>query len=338
MKAAIYNPYLDTLGGGERYTAGVMRVLNERGYQVDVEWSDPLILSKMEARFGMKLSARVVPDVRRGDGYDFIFWVSDGSVPTLRARKNILHFQVPFTKVSGRSLINKMKLWRVNVVCNSNYTKAIIDREYGVSSTVIYPPVDIQMFKPKRKDNIILYVGRFSSLLQSKRQDILIEAFRKITLDLPDWKLVLAGGVEIGGQETIAELQKKAKGLRIDFVESPSLRDLKELFGRATLFWSAAGFGVDPKTEPEKQEHFGMTVVEAMAAQALPIAFEGGGHPEIITHGKNGILWSSTKELVTFTKNILKEREYMTGMIQEASLSAHRFSYEEFAKQFSTYL
>jgi hypothetical protein len=38
MRAAIYNPYLDTLGGGERYTLAVATTLFKNGYQVDIEW------------------------------------------------------------------------------------------------------------------------------------------------------------------------------------------------------------------------------------------------------------------------------------------------------------
>ena len=39
-KAAIYNPYLDTLGGGERYTLSFAKVLADEGWVVDVEWKD----------------------------------------------------------------------------------------------------------------------------------------------------------------------------------------------------------------------------------------------------------------------------------------------------------
>ena len=38
MKAAIYNPYLDSLGGGERYAMAVAQVLVKKGYQTDVYW------------------------------------------------------------------------------------------------------------------------------------------------------------------------------------------------------------------------------------------------------------------------------------------------------------
>jgi len=153
MKAAIYNPYLDTLGGGERYTMGFAKVLEEEGYEVDVYWRNQEIRKKLEDRFGLDLKkVNFVKDIKRGDGYEICFWVSDGSIPLLRARRNFLHFQFPFKDVGGRSLINKMKLYRVEkIICNSYFTKEFIDKEYGVNSVVIYPPVDIARMKPKKK-------------------------------------------------------------------------------------------------------------------------------------------------------------------------------------------
>ena len=55
MKAAIVNPYLDTLGGGEKYTSMVEKTLLESGYKVNIEWSDPGIIKKLEERFGLDL-------------------------------------------------------------------------------------------------------------------------------------------------------------------------------------------------------------------------------------------------------------------------------------------
>ena len=187
MKCAIYNPYLDTLGGGERYTLTFAKVLAEEGYDVDVEWKDLSIKEKLSKRFGLKLPAniKIVDFVNRGEGYDLIFWVSDGSIPTLRASKNFIHFQFPFHDVNGSSLLNKMKLFRVNkIICNSRFTKAVIDQEYGLSSDVLYPPVANELYKPKRKINQICYISRFSNLTQNKGHEILIKEFKKLSTHL----------------------------------------------------------------------------------------------------------------------------------------------------------
>ena len=315
MKAAIFNPYLDTLGGGERYTLTFAKVLSENlGYEVDIEWKDSDISKRIEERFGFKLGKDIkfVQDTKRGDGYDLCFWVSDGSIPNLRSRFNIIHFQVPFHGVNGDSLLNKMKLFRVNlIVCNSQFTKSVIDSEYHVNSDILYPPVGTKEFKPKRKENIILYVGRFSKLTQNKGQDILIEAFKKLSEDplFKDWKLVLAGGTEIGTGDYLKHLKKMASGFNIEFVEKPKFPELVDLYGKSKIFWSAGGFGVDEKVNPEKTEHFGMTLVEAMASGLVPVVFNAGGHKEIISGGNFGLLWNNPEDLVEMTKDIVGNKK-----------------------------
>src|SRR3989344_165444 len=269
MKAAIYNPYLDSLGGGERYTLSFANLLLQKDYRVDLQWKDEEIINKLEKRFGFSLkNINTVSDIKRGDGYDLCFWVSDGSIPLLRSRKNILHFQFPFKNVSGKSILNKMKLIRINkIICNSKFTKNFIDAEFSVNSQVIYPPVDVSSFKAKRKENIIIYIGRFSNLTQAKNQHQLIENFKKFfKKGYPDWKLILAGGTEVGADEYLLVLEKLSKGYPIEIIKSPEYRQLKELVGKAKIFWSAVGYGINEDKEPTKVEHFGISVVEAMAA------------------------------------------------------------------------
>lgn len=300
MRAAIYNPYLDTLGGGERYTMTFAEVLAKNGYEVDVQWPDIAIRKKLENRFGKNYaSINFISDIKRGDGYDLCFWLSDGSIPTLRARKNFLHFQVPFHHVGGTSLLNRMKLFRIEkIICNSKFTKRVIDYEYGVESIVIYPPVDVTKIKPKRKENIILSVGRFSELKQSKHQDILIKAFKRLVDGgLMDWKLVLAGGVEIGASEFVRHLRSISESYPIEIIESPSFNKIKDLYGKSRIFWTASGFGEDELKNPEKVEHFGITVIEAMAAGAIPFAYNAGGYRETVDDGCDGILWKTVPEL-----------------------------------------
>lgn len=338
MKAAIYDPYLDTLGGGERYVASFAKVLLDLGWKVEIEWRDPEIKNDIAKRFGIDLKdAEIVKDIKRGDGCDVCFWVSDGSIPVLHARRNFLHFQVPFHHIGGNNLLNKMKLIRVDkIICNSEFTKKFIDHEYGVESIVVYPPVDINKIKPKRKENIILGVARFSDLLQSKGQDVLIKVFKKMVEGgLTDWKLVLAGGTEIGAGDYIEKLEGMAKGYPIEIIKSPDFGTLRDLYGKSKIFWSAAGFGEDEEKYPEKVEHFGITVVEAMAAGTVPIAFSAGGHKEIIKDGVSGFLWHNTHELVEKTNKALASR---TEFAKNAVRASESYSYDEFRKNISEIL
>ncbi len=337
MKAAIFNPYLDTLGGGERYTLSFAKVLADKGYVVDVEWKDGSIREKLEDRLGIDLSKiNFVNDVKRGSGYDLCFWVSDGSIPLLHSKKNILHFQVPFHDVDGKTLFNKMKLFRINeVVCNSKFTKEVIDKEFGIEGTVLYPPADLLKIRPRRKEDIILYVGRFSELVRSKRQDILVDAFKKFSKVFPLWKMILVGGSDVGGGEFVEKLKEKSKNYNIEIVQGISYSNLLDLYGKARFFWSAAGYGINEKLHPEQVEHFGITTVEAMAAGAVPLVYNAGGQKEIIKNGVSGYLWNSVNELVKITSELIKNKSHLVKLSKEARLRSENFSQDLFEKNVS---
>jgi len=119
MKAGIYSPYWDTLGGGEYYASSVARSLISLGFSVEIFSKDSQIVSKLEDRFNIDLSQVVVNpsgvDAMAGNlidrgkfsrTYDVMFIVSDGSIPTIFGKNNILHFQVPFKNVKGNRIIN----------------------------------------------------------------------------------------------------------------------------------------------------------------------------------------------------------------------------------------
>jgi glycosyltransferase involved in cell wall biosynthesis len=337
MKAAIFDPYLDTLGGGERYCMAFAEVLVKKGWEVDVEWKEASIKEEFKKRFGSDLTGiNFVNDVKKGSGYDLCFWVSDGSIPLLHSRKNILLFQIPFHDVDGRTLFNKMKLFRINYsICYSKFVKKIIDKEYGIESRVICPPVETLKIKPKRKENIIAYVGRFSQLKQSKGQDFLIKAFKKFEKEYPDWKLILAGGSEVGAGDYINKLKKDSENHNIEIIESPDFNTLLSIYDKAKIFWCAAGFGVNEKINPEKTEHFGMTTVEAMAGGAVPLVFGAGGQKEIVEDGINGFHWSSTNELLNKTAALIKNKGSLRVFSAKARQRSAVFGYEIFEKEIS---
>jgi glycosyltransferase involved in cell wall biosynthesis len=232
--------------------------------------------------------------------------------------------------------MNRMKFFRIKtVVTNSNFTKGFIDTAYGVNSKTIYPPVSVNEFKPKRKQNVICYVGRFSELTQHKRQDVLIEVFKAFYKKNKSWKLVLAGGVEVGNNGLTDKLEKLAKGYPVEVLESPSFAEVKTLMGLSKMFWSASGYGVDENINPKKVEHFGITVVEAMAAKAIPLVINKGGHKEIVSDGTDGYLWNKKSELLEVAERLSSDATLVREVSIKAQHKSKEFSDERFSESFS---
>lgn len=342
-KALIIDPYLDTLGGGERYMLTVASFLVKWGWSVEVLGFDASWRKKATDKFGLSLekvsfrpgSLPVLPArISFLKKYDLCFYPSDGSIPWLFAHKNLLHFQVPFIKVNQSVWLNKLKLSRTTVVCNSKFTKRFIDQEFGIESEVLYPPVAVTKFKPGEKEKVILYAGRFTDLLHHKRQDVLIEAFRQLSaLSIAaGWRLVLAGS-DGEGKDLVKRLKKMSENLPVDIKTNLTFNQLKKEYARASLFWVAAGFGVVESQNPEAVEHFGITTVEAMAAGCVPVVIAKGGQTEIVTPGENGFTWSRPEELVELTRVLLQNPAKIQVLAKEAIKSSCRYSEKKFGEK-----
>jgi len=340
-KAALYTSYADTLGGGERYLLTLAQVLLDNGWLVDVTFEDEDLLSRAKDRFNLSLKGvslvdraflekRAYINHRR---YDLLFWVSDGSIPTMMAKKNWLHFQVPFHNLGGESLFNIMKLKLVDrVICNSYFTKGFIDKEYVVNSEVWYPPVAVEDFSPGKKENLIIAVGRFETTMNVKRQDVLISVFKKLVDEgLKNWQLILVGGSLAPENENtfLKNLKSLAQGYPIEFVVNAPFSILKKTYSQARIFWHAAGFGVDEEKEPERVEHFGMTTIEAMASGCWPLVYEAGGQKEIFRNfsQKDFCLWQDKEQLLEKTRKIIVKTPAIDLLIN----LANNFSVTNFA-------
>jgi glycosyltransferase involved in cell wall biosynthesis len=232
-----------------------------------------------------------------------------------------------------------MKLYRVNeVICNSQFTKRFIDNEYGVNSRVIYPPIDVTNIKPRKKENVILSVGRFSQLTQAKRQDVLVSSFKRLYVKGgKKWRLILAGGIEVGADKYLKRLRNMIADYPIEIIESPDYKKLLSLYGKAKIFWSASGYGIDEEKEPLKVEHFGIAVVEAMAAGAVPLIYNAGGHKEVIKDDKNGYLWKKG-QLAKLTGVLIKDKEKLRLLANKAYKDSKKYSYGKFKKSFESIL
>ncbi|MFH1561216.1 MAG: glycosyltransferase family 4 protein, partial [Patescibacteria group bacterium] len=333
-KALIYSPYLDFLGGGERYCLTVAESLLAFGWQVDILWPKDKQVREIAKKLNLSIDRAGFVSQKRSRGYDLTFWLSDGSIPFLFAKRNLLHIQRPFIGVGGRSFLNQIKLKKIDsVIVNSRFTKRFTDVEYGVDSVILYPPVDLDQFKPGKKENIILAVGRFEESFKAKAQDVLLDAFcQMVDAGLSGWRLVLIGGSlsEPSQNQFLGQLKKQASDYPVEFLVNASFSDLKDYYARAKIFWHGAGYWADEKKEPWAVEHFGMTPVEAMSAGCVPVVIDKGGLKEIVRRGV-GERWQTVSELKEKTLKLINDSDLWRSYQKESLAVCQKFSKKVFS-------
>jgi glycosyltransferase involved in cell wall biosynthesis len=260
-----------------------------------------------------------------------------GSVTPLSLLKTSIRHNL---KEAGKDVVRRTMFKRLHdtqaVIVYSRFVQLSLDVIHDIPSTVIEPPIDDFLIEGATKERVILSVGRFfNGLYNNKRYDVLIDAFKKLCERLPNttWQYRLVGscGADEESQSYLRQLQDAARGFPIYFHVNASYEDLRRHYNEATIFWHAAGFGVDEDKHPERAEHFGMSTLEAMSARCAPVVINAGGQKEIVSHGESGYLWSTIEDLVKHSTTLISDRELLAVMQTNARNRFSGFDREHFS-------
>jgi glycosyltransferase involved in cell wall biosynthesis len=349
------------VGGGEKYFFDVARILAKK-HDVSVMVSLPpteinqeKIQQQYETFLGESLTGVTFISGPLGTSaswwtkiwwtqqFDVLYFLTDGSLFFSLAKRNIVHIQIPFTQPK-KSLIDRFKLanWEVKNT-NSYFTKSIVEKAWQTRITAVHwPMIEVPTSSPKvvlaDKEKIILHVGRFFTHQHTKRQDVLVEFFKKLRDTYPritqGWKLVLIGSVEEteADQAYAAQVKQAAAGYPIEILHSVSRRSLWQYYQRASIYWHATGYEADEERNPEKVEHFGISTVEAMAMGCAPVVINKGGQPEVLGDELAEWLWSGEKECLEKTVELISNHKKLITVQKSAQQRAVVFSETTFKK------
>ncbi len=200
-------------------------------------------------------------------------------------------------------------------IANSVNTAKRIEKYYHRTSEVIYPPVEVERIinskvSPK-EGNYFLTGGR---MVAAKNFDIIIKACQKAKVNL-----------KIFGSGILEEELKKIANPQTQFLGKVSDEELIALYKNASAFLVS-----------QKDEDFGMTVVEAQAGGTPVIAYKGGGYLESVIDGKTGILFDElTIDSLVKAINKLKKSKIKSS---DCIKNSQKFSKERFEKEISSFI
>jgi len=357
MKIALVHDFIKEFGGAER----VLRVLADmypeapiysafrvKGSSCDLKFADRKII---ESKFGWLIKHGnlysplrfLAPLIWRSldlSEYDLVIT----SCSSYFARgfkvgpktKVIAYCHTPPRFLYGFEMsINLMKYWIVRVyavvvnhylrvfdlwsservdkwLVNSKNVQQRVWKYYRKESVVIYPPVDVEKMikasKDMKKEEYFFIVSR---LVGAKG---LVEAAKAAKHS--GFPLKIAG--ESVGFSQVENQLKEIEG--VELLGSVTDDELWKLYAGAKGFIALA-----------KEEDFGMTPVESMAAGTPVIAFNGGGFRETVKEGETGVFVDGTdvKTLESAMKRFNKIKWSREKLINRARL----FSKEKFIEK-----
>ena len=191
-------------------------------------------------------------------------------------------------------------------------SKRIADA-YQREAVVIYPPVDVDRFRPApQRENYYVTVTR---LVAHKRLDIIVKAFSQLDLPL----LIIGDGPELPRLKAMANSN-------IQFLGYQSDEKVAELLGRARGFVCAT------------EEDFGIAIVEAQAAGCPVIAYGRGGALETVVDGVTGIFFDeqSPESLMNALQRF--EKIHSDFHVPDLVQNSQKFSEERFLQGFKEFI
>lgn len=215
----------------------------------------------------------------------------------------------------------------------SPFTAKWTSRLWKRQSAILWPPAS-RKATGHPKEEMILSVGRFFPPKSGhcKRQLELVKAFRELhdSGQAANWRLVLVGGCAPVGRDYYLEVRRAAQGLPVDVYINLPGRELENFFSRSSLYWHATGYGQSRRKFPARFEHYGISVVEAMAAGAIPLVLESGGPAHTVRNELDGLHWNSLEDLVEVTLRLMtdvQKREELSANAQERSRGFDRATF-----------
>ncbi len=330
FKVGIYTPYQMVPGGGERYLLMLAASLAGSGACTLLfpDRYSRLRIRQVAQDLGVPIPDHLTTSVwdRRRASWDFDFFVALGNevtppVPGV-GRTNIFVCQFPFPA--------PRRILKSRAGADRTYQHTLVYSEFSAGAysaagsalglgprrpTVVHPPCGSATAGPRAisGDLIrIVTVGRFFRGGHEKRHDVMIRAFRELVSSGAGPKgmelhLVGTAMQQWGSRAYLRGLEGLARGLPVTFHVNAPGAVVAGLLETSHVYWHCAGFEVDVTRHPERLEHFGISIVEAMARGCVPIAYDAGGPREIIRDGLDGRLYRTFDELVECTASLAEQ-------------------------------
>jgi glycosyltransferase involved in cell wall biosynthesis len=302
MKILFLANHLNT-GGITSYLFTLASGLKKRGHQIFVASGGGELVSKFttEGIIHIGVSMRT----KQALSPQILFSALKLSRIIKKENIEILHSQSRTTQVLGCLLQHKIKIvhvstchgffkptflrknfpfWGQKIIAISDSVKEHLINDFGVDEErirMVHSGVDVDRFSALLTEDRGRVTGNptigiIARLSEEKGHQYLIQAMKKVVLEFPKARLLIAGEGKM--KDKLAELVSSL-GLEQSISFLPTLKDTREVFSLIDIF-----------VLPSTKEGLGLALMEAMAQEKAVIGSSVGGIKTLIQHGINGLL------------------------------------------------
>ncbi len=173
-----------------------------------------------------------------------------------------------------------------------------------------------KLLKINRKDFVILFVGR---LAEEKNVEFLIHSQRELVNKHDNIKLII-----VGDGPDKEKYEEYAKELKLDknviFTGKSAWKDMPYYYHVSDIFATAS------KTETQ-----GLTVIEAMAANTVPVCMRDEAFQSMVTEDLNGLFFETEEEYQEKILYLYEHRDELKRIDKQARIQAEHYSSKSYA-------
>ena len=167
-----------------------------------------------------------------------------------------------------------------------------------------------------KKDFVILFVGR---LAEEKNVEFLLHSELELLKTIPNIKLIIVG--DGPDKEKYEEyVLKNHIEKSVIFTGKTNWSDIPYYYHIADVFATAS------KTETQ-----GLTIIEAMASNTVPVCIEDEAFQSMITDDLNGLFFRTEEEYQKIIKELNRNRKKLEWLDKQARIQAEHYSSSNYA-------
>ena len=355
MIVGVFHPGINGCGGAEWVTIQIINALKEHGHQIIILTDSKLNQAKFTKIFNVKVNVdqqiilplRVFP---AGDWHNIYIEAIRSKILKSKCEKLIdtysssilpgmdvayIHYpmltliETEFPYLRNKFFyyphrkyldFSKKKIAEKLFFANSKFTADAVKKEFGVDSHVLYPPISNNILNQnkmnfnQKRENTVLTISR---LAPDKNLEIIPYIAQKSSKGA---SFIIAGHLQ--SRETFSSLTALIKKLKVadkvKIVPNIEWSRLNNLLLTSKVY-----------LHTKFNEHFGISIIEAMSSGCIPIVHNSGGPKEFVpSRFRFGTIDEAAQKIDDAVEN------WSVTKSQRMSESTLRFSESNFCKQF----